>query len=211
MKQYIIVALLAVLSFSSCGSNDPVWADLEAHEKTEQLREQYTPFIIGTWHYEKSLDKQRVFEQLTFNADGTLSGLRKWQARQVVSIDGQDQYTDWEDIPYENGTFTGTWSLQWERLQVGDGTSGMRNSSGLGENRIILSAGWDDKDNAVIAYNHNSLFAFADETVLRFAGYWQDADGWTNYERGEAEPSFVRPFFPSRVCGAVAGGSREDI
>ena len=98
---------LVVLAFASCGSDEPQWADPEAHEKTEQLREQYTPFIVGAWHYEKTIEKQRALEQLTFNADGTLSGLRKWQSRQVVTIDGKEQYTDWENVPDENGSFTG--------------------------------------------------------------------------------------------------------
>ena len=88
-------AMLAAFSLASCGSDEPQWADPEAHEKTEQLREQYTPFTVGTWHIERIGDKQRAFEQLTFNADGTLSGLRKWQSRKVVTIDGEEQYTDW--------------------------------------------------------------------------------------------------------------------
>ena len=180
-KKTIITALLALvaMAFASCGSDEPQWADPEAHEKTELLRAQYTPFIVGTWHYEKIIEKQRAFEQLTFNADGTLSGLRKWQSRKVVTIDGQEQYTDWKDVPDENGTFTGTWSLVWER-----------NGSGVGENRITLIADWDDKDNPIVAYSHNSLFSYADATTLQFAGRWQDSDGWTIYERGEAAPSF---------------------
>ncbi len=36
---------------------------------------------LSLWHYEKSLDKQRAYEQRTFKADGTLNGLRKWQTR----------------------------------------------------------------------------------------------------------------------------------
>ena len=175
----ILSILFIAISLNSCSSDEPQWADPEAHEKTEQLREQYTPFIVGTWHIERIGDKQRTFEQLTFNADGTLSGLRKWQSRQVVTIDGKEQYTDWEDIPDENGTFTGTWSLVWER-----------NSSGVGENRIILYALWNDEDNPIIAYSHNPLFGYADATTLQFAGNWQNSDGWTIYERGEAEPSF---------------------
>ena len=171
--------MLAALSLASCSRDEPEWADPEAHEKTEQLREQYTPFIVGTWHYKKVGDKQRVFEQLTFNADGTLSGRRKWQSRQVVTIGGQEQYTDWEDIPDENGTFTGTWSLVWER-----------NMSGVGENHITLIADWDDKNNPIIAYSHNPLFGYADATTLQFAGHWQNSNGWTIYERGEAEPNF---------------------
>ena len=180
-KKTIITALLALvaMAFASCSSDEPQWADPEAHEKTEQLREQYTPFIVGTWHYEKTIEKQRAFEQLTFNADGTISGLRKWQARQVVTIDGQEQYTDWEDIPDENGSFTGTWSLVWER-----------NMSGVGENRLTLIADWDDENNPFIAYSHNPLFGYAEATTLQFAGNWQNSDGWTIYERGEAAPSF---------------------
>ncbi len=175
---FLTLATLS-LALASCGSDEPQWADPEAHEKTEQLREQYTPFIVGTWHFEKTIEKQRAYEQLTFNADGTLSGRRKWQSRLLVTIDGQEQYTDWEDVPDENGTFTGTWSLVWER-----------NMSGVGENRIILYALWDDEDNPIIAYSHNPLFGYADAITLQFAGHWQNSDGWTIYERGEAEPSF---------------------
>ena len=44
--------MLATLFLTSC-SSEPGYADPEAHEKTEQLREQYTPFIVGTWHIER--------------------------------------------------------------------------------------------------------------------------------------------------------------
>ena len=91
--------MLAAFSLASCGSDEPQWADPEAHEKTEQLQAQYIPFIVGTWYYEKTIEKQRTFEQLTFNADGTLCGQRKWQSQQVVTIGGQEQYTDWEKKP----------------------------------------------------------------------------------------------------------------
>ncbi len=175
----VAFAMFAAFSLASCGSDEPEWADPEAHEKTEQLRAQYTPFIVGTWHIERIGDKQRAFEQLTFNADGTLSGLRKWQSRQVVTVDGEEQYTDWEDVPDMNGTFKGTWKLVWER-----------NMSGVGENRLTILADWEDETNPVIAYSHNLLFGYADETTLQFAGHWQDSDSWTIYARGEAAPSF---------------------
>lgn len=66
-KKTILFGLLAVITIflASWSSDEPQWADPEAHEKTEQLREQYTPFIVGTWHYEKTIEKQRAFEQLT--------------------------------------------------------------------------------------------------------------------------------------------------
>ena len=180
MKLWRIAFMMLAASFlASCSSGEPQWADPEAHEKTEQLREQYTPFIVGTWHYEKVGEKQRAFERLTFNAGGTLSGQRKWQSRQIVTIDGQEQYTDWEEVPDMNGTFKGTWSLKWER-----------NSSGVGENRLTLLADWDDKINPVIAYGHNLLFGYADATTLQFAGHWQNTESWTIYARSEAAPSF---------------------
>ena len=176
----ILSILFIAISLNSCSSDEPQWADPEAHEKTEQLRAQYTSYIVGTWHYEKTIEKQRAFERLTFNADGTLSGLRKWQLRQVVTIDGQEQYTDWEDMTPTNGAFTGTWSLIWER-----------NEKGVGENRLFLYGDYDETDIVTyLPYSTRALFDYTDATTLRFAGCWQDSDGWTIYERGEAKPSF---------------------
>jgi len=47
-KKTIITVLLVLvaMAFSSCSSDEPHWADLEAHEKTEQLRRQYGPLIV---------------------------------------------------------------------------------------------------------------------------------------------------------------------
>ena len=90
-----LILFLAPLALAAC-SSDPEWADPEAHEKTVQLNEQYGSFMVGTWHYENISNTQRCFEQLTFNADGTLTGMRKWQFRKLVKIDGEQRYTDWE-------------------------------------------------------------------------------------------------------------------
>ena len=179
-KNTIITSIIALFTLASCSSSEPQWADPEVHETTEQLRKQYTPFIVGTWHIEGISDKLRFFEQLTFKKDGTLSGMRKGQTRKLVTIDGVEQYTDWESITPTNGTFTGTWSLIWER-----------NDKGVGENRLFLYAQYDETDlYSYLPYSLNALFNRADVTTLSFAGYWQDGDGWTNYERGEAESSF---------------------
>ena len=70
----IFVMCAAILSLTSCDSDEPKYADLEAHEKTVQLNEQYGPIIVGTWHYENISDTQRYFERLTFQTDGTLTG-----------------------------------------------------------------------------------------------------------------------------------------
>ena len=86
--------LIATLAFASCGSDEPRYADPEAHEKTVKLNEQYGPLMVGTWHYENISDTQRYFELLTFQADGTLTGMRKWQTRKPVTIDGKEQHTD---------------------------------------------------------------------------------------------------------------------
>ena len=109
-----LLLFLAAFALTAC-SSDPQWADPEAHEKTELLRKQYAPVITGTWHVEYVKDKWRFFERLTFSADGTFTGMRKWQTRELVTIDGRQQYADWQDIEDENGTFTGTWKLSWER------------------------------------------------------------------------------------------------
>ena len=72
MKQAkFLLLLIVVLAFASCGSDEPRYADPEAHEKTVQLNEQYGPLMVGTWHYENISDTQCYFERLTFQADGT--------------------------------------------------------------------------------------------------------------------------------------------
>ena len=177
MKQIILFLLLAI-TVVSCGSSEPEYADPEAHEKTEQLKERYTPLITGTWHYENITDKQRFFERLTFQADGTLTGMRRWQKRSLVTINGNQYYTDWEDVEQMNGTFTGNWRLQWERDEKGEG-----------HDMISLYARYDDPSNDNLAYSHIAPFGYADAATLRLQGYFYGDDGWTVYQRGDAEPT----------------------
>ena len=174
------VMTAAMLSLASC-SSDPQWVDPEAHEKTEQLRKQYAPLMVGTWSYENIGETQRYFERLTFQAEGTLMGMRKWQTRQLVTIDGKEQYTDWEDFEL-SGSFTGTWQL---RYWSPEGNSGEK------RNCLQLIATYDDAERNYMAYSGALTFAYADATTLRVQGYYvKDSDGWINYQRGEAEPSF---------------------
>ena len=73
----IYIILIATIAFTSCSSDEPKYVDQEAHEKTMQLKEQYGPLVVGTWHVEYIKEKGRFFERLTFNADGTFTGMRK--------------------------------------------------------------------------------------------------------------------------------------
>ena len=109
----ILSILFIAISLNSCSSDEPQWADPEAHEKTVKLNEQYGPLMVGTWQYENISDTQRYFERLTFQADGTLTGMRKWQTRKLVTIDGEQRYTDWENVEPLEGTFSGTWKLSY--------------------------------------------------------------------------------------------------
>ena len=177
----IAFVMLAAFSLASCSSDEPRYADPEAHEKTVQLNEQYGPLMVGTWHYEKIGERHRYFERLTFKDDGTLTGYRKWQQRELVTIDGEQRYTDWEDVEL-SGTFTGTWQL---RYWSPEGNSGEK------RNCLQLTATYDDAGRDYMAYSCALTFAYADATTLRFQGYYaKDEDGWVNFQRGDAEPSF---------------------
>ena len=174
-----IVIIASVFSIASC-SCEAQWVDPEAHERTEQLQKEYTPLIEGTWHIEQVTERHRYFEQLTFQADGKLNGIRKWQVRQLVAIDGERRYTDWEDVEEENGTFSGTWRLQWER-----------DDDGTGEDRICLRADFDSEEHMFVAYSNNMSFSLVDESLLRLDGFlFKNKDGWTEFQKGSAEPSF---------------------
>lgn len=155
-------AMLAASSFASCTS-DPEWADPEAHEKTVQLQKQYEP--------------------LTFEADGTLTGMRRWQVRRTVTVDGREMLTDWENIPEENGTFVGTWKLLWLRKE----------NCVEGVNRLRLYASYQGGD--YLSYSEDPTFGSADAEALRMRSHFYsllspEEDGWITFQRGEAEPSF---------------------
>ena len=173
MKQKMaLLFFLAALALTAC-SSDPQWADPEAHEKTVQLNEQYGPLMVGTWHYEKIGERHRYFERLTFKDDGTFTGYRKWNVGQP---------TGWgdEEGPM-NGTFTGTWQLRYWNPE-GEGSTK--------RNCLQLEAKYDE-ERKYMAYSYVATFDYADETSLRFQGYYaKDEDGWVNFQRGDAEPSF---------------------
>ena len=175
MKQAKPLFFLTVaLAFASCGSDEPRYTDPEAHEKTVQLNEQYGPLMVGTWHYENISDTQRYFEQLTFQSDGTLTGMRKWENRHLVTIDGQEQYTDWEVFDL-SGTFTGTWQL---RYWSPEGNSGEK------RNCLQLTATYDDAERDYMAYSYVATFDYVNETILRIQGYFfHDDNGWAEYKR----------------------------
>ncbi len=176
--RFILTMCATLFSLASC-SSDPQRADEEAHEKTVQLNEQYGPLMVGTWHYENVGESQRFFEQLTFKDDGTFTGIRKWQTRKLVTIKGEQHYTDWETLEL-SGTFTGTWILSYCAPFGGEKS-----------NCLQLTATYDDAGRDYMAYSSALNFAYADATTLRIQGYYvKDPDGWINYQRGAAEPSF---------------------
>lgn len=180
-NDFIITALftLVAIAFSSCGSDEPHWADPEAHEKTEQLQKQYKPLMVGTWHYEKVGESQRFFEKLSFKDDGTFTGMRKWQTRQLVTVDGEQRYTNWETLEL-SGTFAGTWSLSYWAPYGGEKG-----------NYLQLIAKYDNEDLSYMAYSACLTFGYADETTLHIQGYYvHDDDDWADYLRGEVESSF---------------------
>ena len=178
----IILSLIAALAFASCGSDEPRYADPEGHEKTVQLNEQYGPLMVGTWHYENISDAQRYFERLTFQTDGTLTGMRKWQTRQLVTINGEQRYTDWENVEPLEGTFSGTWKLSYYSPEGENGEK---------RNCLFLNAQYEGANSGHMAYSNIATFDYADEMTLRFEGfYFKDKDGRITFLRGEAEPSF---------------------
>ena len=174
--------MFVVCSPVACTS-EPQWVDPEAHEKTEQLQRECVPLMIGTWHYEVLGNKHRFFEQLTFKSDSTFTGYRKWQSRSLVTVNGQEVYTDWKNIEEECGTFTGSWQLYYGQ-PIGGGEK---------RNLLSLRASFDDEDKSYSPQPYSFIcdFRYVDTTTLCFQGfYFADADGWTTYRRGEAEPNF---------------------
>ena len=112
MKQ-IAILLISLIAFAACSESEPEPVDPVGHERTARLNERFAPLFVGSWHYEYMGNTQRYFERLTFRADSTFTGARKWQRRERVMVGGEEQYTDWESVEGMTGAFKGTWSLRY--------------------------------------------------------------------------------------------------
>ncbi len=179
MMKLLRTTILTIMAIAivSC-SSEAQWTDPEAHENTELLQEESRPLMVGQWHFERVSELHRYFEQLTFNTDNTFTGCRKWQSRSIVRVDGKTVYTDWEDVDELVGNFSGTWSLAWLRAE-----------GHIGANYLMLNVTSSDSEYNI---NHYLLhFDHVDDKTLRIkCQYINDTDGWSNFERGEASPSF---------------------
>ena len=87
MKQAkLLFLLITALAFASCGSDEPRYADPEAHEKTVQLNEQYGPLMVGTWPIPISLPSttptKRRFDSKDFTSKTRMDGLPSCVAMQ---------------------------------------------------------------------------------------------------------------------------------
>ena len=85
-----VISLFLLILLTACGS-EWEYADPEAHEKTEQLQQEYNAKLQGSWHREVVNSDHRFFERITFKAD--------------------QSYTE----------STGSWSLYWQRLNNKEG------------------------------------------------------------------------------------------
>ena len=108
--------------------------------------------------------------------------MRKWQTRKLVTIDGEQRYTDWENVEPLEGTFSGTWKLSYYSPEGENGEK---------RNCLFLNAHYEGANSGHMAYSNIATFDYADERTLRFEGfYFKDKDGWITFLRGEAEPGF---------------------
>lgn len=83
-------------------------------EETMALRNKYQKLLVGSWYYEDSTDRHRIYEQYTLQANDSLTGHIKFASRQLVSIKGQQVYTDWE-IEEDDTIKHGTWALYFDK------------------------------------------------------------------------------------------------
>ena len=78
--------MLAAFSLASCGSDEPRYADPEAHEKTVKLNEQYGPLMVGTWPIPISppstTPTKGRFDSKDFTSKTRMDGLPSCVARQ---------------------------------------------------------------------------------------------------------------------------------
>jgi len=165
MKQisFTILSSLLLCLLTAC-SSEWEYADPEAHEKTEQLQQEYNAKLQGSWHREVVNSDHCFFERITFKADQSYTLYRVWKMRQG---------DEWEDFPEPSviGESTGTWSLYWERLNTKEG-----------QNILALS-------NKVSGTLLKFIDIINDQLLVEGVPYLP-IDEPTVYERGEGTPSF---------------------
>ncbi len=76
-----VISLFLLILLTACGS-EWEYADPEAHEKTEQLQQEYNAKLQGSWHREVVNSDHRFFERITFKADQSYTLYRVWKMRQ---------------------------------------------------------------------------------------------------------------------------------
>lgn len=178
----IFVLAISLIVITACSHDEDDSAYMETQRKTAELREQFASKMVGTWYMEHISDKHKYFELLELKDDGTMTGKRRWLSRDLVKIEGEEKYTDWEEVVEMNGSFVGTWDLRWEDENYSTGN----------HNRLFLYANWNQYGGKTsLAYSHNIAFLMTILDELRLYSIpFPDSDGYTTYHRGEKEPSF---------------------
>ena len=183
MRKLSFLLLFAVtILFVSCGNDEPI---NENELKTNELRNKYNDKIVGSWWQERQNESVKLFEQLTFAGDGSLTGYVKKQNRHKVSVDEQEVWTDWETS--ENSNFQGNWSLLWK-----DGKSYLNLYATINnDEEFPYSEVWYGQD---IPFNEIFTDENNDPWLDIESPYWKGKDTerliYYIYQKGTSSPTF---------------------
>lgn len=184
MKKIALLLLMAVaITLVGCGNDEPI---NQNELKTNELRNKYNDKIVGSWWQERQNESVKLFEQLTFASDGSLTGYVKKQTRHKVSVGGQEVWTDWETTS-GNGDLKGNWSLLWK-----DGKSYLNLYATINnDEEFSHSEVWYGQD---IPFNDIFTDENNDTWLDIESPYWKGKDNerliYYIYQKGTSSPTF---------------------
>ncbi len=106
MKKEFIICILTAALMAACGL-DPEPADPELREASLEVKEKYEPILTGEWYFDTTFSDKLIYkESLKLGADHSFTHSIKFMQRDLVTINGEETYTDWE---IHNDSSAGSW------------------------------------------------------------------------------------------------------
>lgn len=166
-KSVVFYSLFLLLLLAGCHEREVSLT--ESGKRTQELRDRYQKFVVGSWYYTHAASREKVYVHYNLSENQKYTMYCKLAHRDSISVDGKPVYGDWK---MEEEVAEGDWSLRCHDVE------------GNLENQLILE---EHHEHSVVASVNQ--FVYADENILVFNDIWFRGNPNT-YHRGNPGADF---------------------